>query len=63
MVKNPSDSAGAIRDMGSIPGLGSSPGEGNGSPLKYSHLENSMDRGDLWATGSWVGKSQMRMSN
>ena len=30
---------------GSIPGLGRSPGEGNGYPLQYSCLENSMDRG------------------
>ena len=27
---------------GSIPGLGRSPGEGNGNPLQYSCLENSM---------------------
>ena len=26
-----------------IPGLGRSPGEGNGNPLQYSCLENSMD--------------------
>ena len=31
-------------DPGSIPGLGRSPGEGNGNPLQYSCLENSMDR-------------------
>ena len=30
-------------DLGSIPGLGSSSGEGNGYPLQYSGLENSMD--------------------
>ena len=30
-------------DPGSIPGLGKSPGEGNGNPLQYSCLENSMD--------------------
>ena len=28
-----------------IPGLGISPGGGNGNPLQYSCLENSMDRG------------------
>ena len=28
-----------------IPGLGRSPGEGNGNPLQYSCLENSMNRG------------------
>ena len=32
-------------DLGSIPGLGGSSGEGNGYPLQYSGLENSMDRG------------------
>ena len=32
-------------DLGFIPGLGRSPGEGNGYPLQYSCLENSMDRG------------------
>ena len=31
--------------LGSIPGLGRSPGEGNGNPLQYSCLENSMDGG------------------
>ena len=30
-------------DMGLIPGLGRSPGGGNGNPLQYSGLENSMD--------------------
>ena len=30
-------------DLGSVPGLGRSPGEGNGYPLQYSGLENSMD--------------------
>ena len=34
----------AVRETrGSIPGLGRSPGEGNGNPLQYSCLENSMD--------------------
>ena len=32
-------------DPGSIPGSGGSPGEGNGNPLQYSGLENSMDGG------------------
>ena len=32
------------RDLGLIPGLGRSPEEGNGYPLQYSGLENSMDR-------------------
>ena len=32
-----------VGDLGSIPGSGRSPGEGNGNPLQYSCLENSMD--------------------
>ena len=32
-------------DPGSIPGSGRSPGEGNGNPLQYSCLENTMERG------------------
>ena len=32
-------------DLGLIPGSERSPGEGNGYPLQYSYLENSMDRG------------------
>ena len=36
-------SACSAGDPGSIPGLGRSPGEGNGNPLQYSCLENSMD--------------------
>ena len=42
VVKNPPASAG---DVGLIPGSGRSPGEGNASPLQYSCLENSMERG------------------
>ena len=34
--------AGDTRDMGSVPGLGRSPGVGNGNPLQYYCLENSM---------------------
>ena len=45
VVKNPTANAGDTRDMGSIPGPGRSPGEGNGNPLQYSCLENSMGRG------------------
>ena len=37
-------SACSAGDPGSIPGLGRAPGEGNGNPLQYSCLENSMDR-------------------
>ena len=34
------------RDQGLIPESGRSPGEGNGNPLHYSCLKNSVDRGD-----------------
>ena len=37
------ESAWNASDLGSIPGLGRSPGEGNGNPLQYSVLEDSMD--------------------
>ena len=39
-----------------------SPGEGNGHPLRYSFLENSMDIGAWWATVHGVTKSQTRLS-
>ena len=39
------ESACKAGDLSSIPELGRSPGEGNGNPLQYSCLENSMDRG------------------
>ena len=45
-------------DAGLIPGWGRSPGDGNGNPLQYSCLENSMDRGALWATVHGAAKSQ-----
>ena len=48
---------------GSIPRLGRSPGEGNGNPLQYSCLENSMDGGAWWATVHGVVKSRTRMSD
>ena len=44
-VDDGEESACNAGDLGSIPALGRSPGEGNGSPLQYSSLENSMDRG------------------
>ena len=45
-------------DMGLIPGSGRSPGEGNGCPLRYSCLVNSMDKGAWQATVHGVAKSQ-----
>ena len=46
MVKNlPAIQETWVGDLGSTPGLGRSSGEGNGNPLQYSYLENSMARG------------------
>ena len=45
-------------DLGSIPGLRGSPGEGNGYPLQYSGLENSMD-----CIVHGVAKSWTRLNN
>ena len=44
-------------DTGSIPGLGECPGEGNGNPLQYSCLDNSMDRGAWWAIVHGITKN------
>ena len=44
MVKNLPANAGDTGDMGSIPWSERSPGEGDGNPLQYSCLEDSMDR-------------------
>ena len=46
-----------------IPGLGRSPGEGNGNPLQYSCLENSMEGQAWWAAVHGVAKSWTRLSN
>ena len=45
-------------DLSSIPGSGRSPGEGNGSPLQYSYLDNSMDRETWQAMVHGVAKSR-----
>ena len=45
-------------DADSVSGWGRFSGEGNGNPLQYSCLENSMDRGAQWATVHGVTKSQ-----
>ena len=36
--------------------MGRCPWKGNGNSLQYSCLENPVDRGDWWATVSWVTK-------
>ena len=44
-----------------IPGLEISPGEGNGTPLQYSCLENSMDKGAWRATVHGIAKSRTQL--
>ena len=50
-------------DAGSIPGLGKTPAERNGTPLQYSYLGNSMDRGAWWATIHVVANSQTQLND
>ena len=54
---NDKESACNAGDLDLIPGSGRVPGEGNGYPLQYSCLENSMDRGDWQVTVHGVAKS------
>ena len=54
VVKNPPANTGVIS---LIPAPGRFLGEGNGNPLQYSSLENSMDRGAQQATVLGVTKS------
>ena len=60
MVKNLPANVG---DPGSIPGSRRSSGGGNGNPLEYSCLENSMDRGIWQATVLGVAKSWTLLSD
>ena len=61
VVKNSPTNAGDIRDAGLIPESGRYPGEGNGNPLQYSCLENSMNRG-AWAGYSPWGHKESDMT-
>ena len=73
MVKNPPEknknkkestcNAEDERDTGFIPGLGRNPGAGNGNPLQYSCLENTVGRGAWPATVHGTAQSQALMSN
>ena len=58
MVNNLPANAADTRDTNLIPGLGRSPGVGNGNPLWYSCLENSMVRGAWWTTVCGFSKSR-----
>ena len=59
VVKIPPASAGDTKEAGLIPGPGRSPGVGNGNPLQYSCLGNSMGRGVWLATVHGLAKNWM----
>ena len=50
---NGEESARNLEDPDSVPELGRSPVNGNGNPLQYSCLENSMGRGVWQGTVMW----------
>jgi len=56
VVKNLPADAGDAGHTGLIPWLRRPPGGGNGSPLQYSRLDNSMDRGAWWTKVHGVSK-------
>ena len=58
--KEPACNAG---DLGLIPGSGRTPGEGNGYPLQYSCLEDSMDRRVWQVTVQEVTESRTRLND
>ena len=59
MIKNLPANAG---DPSSIPGSRRSPGEQNGYPLRYSYLENPMDRGAWQATVPRFAKNHTQLT-
>ena len=61
VVNNPPASAGDVRVVGSVPGSDRSPGGRRGNPLRYSCLENPMDRGAWWSAVHGVAKNQTRL--
>ena len=61
MVKNQPANAGDARDVVLIPGLERSPGVGNGYPLQYSCLDNSMDIG-AWQATVYEGHKESDMT-
>ena len=65
-ARGSSDGKESDRNVGDpvlIPGLGRSLGEGNGYPLPYSFLENSMDRGAWQAPVHEVAKGRKQPSD
>ena len=61
MVKNPPANSGDTRDVGGTPGSERSPEVGNGNPLQYSCLENSMDNRSL--VGNIHGSQRVKRLN
>ena len=62
-VSDGKESACNAGDPGLIPGSGRFPGEGNGYPIQYSCLENSMDRRAWQAIVHGIAKSRTQLSN
>ena len=60
MVKNPPANAGDLRDSGSIPMFEKIPWRRACTPLRYSGLENPMDRG-AWLAIVHVAKNRMQL--
>ena len=58
-MKNLPANVGDARAAGLILGSGRSPGGGNGTPIHYSCLENSMSRATWWATAHGAAESDM----
>ena len=63
VVKDLPDNAGVAGDLAPILGLGRSPAGGNGNPLQYFCLGNSMDRGTWQTIVHGVAKSQTWLGN
>ena len=57
------ESACNAADPDSISGLGRSPGEGNGNPLQYSCLENSMEKEAWYTIVHVIAKSRTQLGN
>ena len=57
------ESACIAEDSSSIPESGRSPGEGNGYPLQYFCLENSMDRRTWWSIVNGAAKTPTQLNN
>ena len=63
MVKKLPANTGDVRDVGLNPGSERSLGGGNGNPLRYSYLENPVNRGAQWAAVHEVAKSRTLLSD